>query len=389
MIKDKAFVFAVIFQLAGCTDSGEAPLCDGGGTTVSVDVTGAASLLVYQSASGASTTVAATPAGEHLDLCFSEPFQITVVCVNDPAVTAFHAQQYRGTPSDGVPVYLSCGASSPSSSDTVFHVKGSMATPGMVSMSHVGAGAGAASWQFDLSVSPGTHDLIASDDFSYAEIGAEGRIAIRRNVDVSSDVSLGTIDVHSEGLPPAIVPAVVDGLAADDEITNYGYVSTEPLSNPQISQSTGLQVHTLPTALQQDGDVQTVVITASTPYSAAPPRFSRLVQTTLGGSTLTLALMPRLSNVLSYSTIGDEERASWTPLPGYGEITYSAIGERAVKTVFATHSWVNATGATDLTFDSSVEGYDPAWILGPTRTHDFSLTKLDADGALLETSVSN
>lgn len=288
------------------------------------------------------------PVSLHSDICVSYDYTLLWSCDNARSFAAGR------TPADG-DVRMGCG-----SDVEQVDVTGEMAQPGVV---QIGGGAESGTtrpWSYSLMVPKGTHDVVASDAFPWVA-DASNRVLIRRALTLTADTVIPDIDLTSGiALEPATLD--VDGSSPTDLVEAAVRLRDSSGRIAEISGSPGPIVMLLPAAEVREDERQTVFVTAQTPFVDGQS-FFRSIEA--GGSTLTLP--PRLT--LVGLEVGQQSRASWESLPAdYYEIALQEFGAPAYRSFEATRSWVEATGASSLQFDTSAPGYQDSFPEA-TRAH--------------------
>ena len=372
MIRRPGMASLILCFLAGC--GADAGPCDSQSTHVTLRTLGPLALLTYREL-GAPATVMTDTRDQTVDLCVSQPYEITVVCVTGPIV---RATQYRATPADDTAVFLGCDFSAGGTRSDSVHVTGTAIGAGSVYMGGSGMSFNGLAIPFDLPVARGTHDLVASNDFDRTD--GQGRVLVRRSLRVDTDLDVGDVDPEAEGTPLAPVPFTLSGLLDTEQVSTTVTLQTGAEEIAQISRTPAAEAHVLPAALARSSDHQDVSIAIRPPADSASPRVYRYAEIEVPAAGAVLELVPPLSGLVSFEPTSAGEQAGWISLPDYARLQYDVYGASGLLTVSATRSWIDTVGATSVVFDATVDGYDPAWSIGAARSHFLSVTQDRSNG---------
>jgi hypothetical protein len=313
-------------------------------TSVTVTTFNPPQFFAYRDGAGAWQT--ATASGGNYTLHVTNDYVYVVVCA---ANGSFQAIEQGATVTDGRQ-FAFCSAPGTGTPSTVA-VTGQMVQAGTLWMQDTKMSA-TANWPFTLNVSTGKHDLIAMD---------ADHMAVRRGLNITAAMAVPNVDVDTEGA--AITPATltVNNLGSDTLSTELDWF----LANDYATiKGTTTTVQPPPTSLVTGTDFEFFFLDASTSAT------SRTANVQWDGTTTTFDLMPTISGI-TYDP--QSEAATWGTLPTYTDLSVALVG--ASMTTYteqqfrATKSWLDATHATSISFDSSAPGYDPAWKIDPASTH--------------------
>ncbi len=317
--------------------------CAGDSECVTVDAP-LATFAMYRESSGSwKPLVLEAGRGE---ICGLPEYVVMVVC-DVPDSSNLSVLQHSRTRGDGD--YLSVGPCSEVLGELV-HVTGTMRQAGSVTVGYASQQSSASPWTFDIRLPVGTYDLVAMD-----QSVAVPRVTLRREVRVAADTELAPIDVDVEGVDLVDVSLTVDTLS-DEEVTTAVRLQTAG-SDAVLFAENGRLARILPNSALTDTDSQYIDVSATTPLTLR----HRLVDSR--DDQRTIELPPRLDDIF-FGQDDDPIGASWTSLPpDFDKAILSARSEGRLVFVTASRSWIDATGATSLSLDTSVPGLDPRWVM--------------------------
>jgi hypothetical protein len=343
-------------------DQPDAPAVPDAATTgpniVTVELSDTPAFVAYRDGDGPWQTPEAMPANTYT-LHVTAAYRFLWVCTYPSG--GFDAQLELATLDDGPHAQFFC--ESPTQTPTVA-VTGQMAQAGSVSMTDFAKSA-TAPWTFHLDVVPGAHELVAA---------SSDRVSIQRDLAIAAAETLPTIDVVANGTALDTVPVTITGVGAGDMLGTHVDLSTTHDYN-QVWSGTTSTMRTVPASLLHAGDRQVLWVTASTPTTF------RGGASIFTGTETTFAMMPPLTGV-SFGPASGGLAAMWSNLPPHSQLDFwldtFASPVVSVQHVAATKHWLDATGATSLTFDSSAPGYRAEWIvdLAGKYSRTFSATTL-------------
>ena len=302
----------------------------------------------YRNGRGAWQVPEQDASGDYV-LRVSDDYQVVAACDND---TAFDASLKAGRFLDGSFAVVSCFLGSDDPPPVRAQVSGHMVQAGDVFMDGIATSA-TAGWDFVLDVEPGTHDLIA--------VGGTQAL-IRRNLSITGDTSLPTIDVEAEGAAMVGVPYFLDGVDPDDTVTpevtwftgnGYAWIS-----------GTAFELIGPPSSLVDANDGLDVFIWAETATT------QRSVGTAYepGQPSYDFTLLPVISG-LTWALDGDVMEASWSTLPDHSDLNVILLAGSSAQRVSASRSWIELHGASSLGFDALPPDFDPAWRIDTNAPH--------------------
>src|SRR5690349_5962694 len=169
-------------------------------------------LIAYREETTADWKTPTSPSTDRYELEVAGPYRVIVVCADSGLVAVV---QLARTLDDEHSIEVPCR----DPPVPQFHVRGQMLQAGMVSFELTGLLGSTAPWNFEMSTAAGTFDLVA---FSGDGSGGFDHFEIRRDITVTADRDLGTIDV-AQVPAQALVPTrfTATNLAANESSVAY------------------------------------------------------------------------------------------------------------------------------------------------------------------------
>jgi hypothetical protein len=329
-------------------------------------------LIAYREEATPDWRTPTSPGTGRYELEVAGPYRVIVVCANSDLVAV---TQLARTPDDAPSIELPCGDPPVSP----FHVHGQMLQSGTVSFDVTGLDSSTAPWDFDLSSAAGTFDLVA---FSGDDAAGFDHFEIRRDITVTADRDLGTIDiaqVPAQALLPTQFTAT--NLAANEsplayvELRSGNTHAAAVATQPEHAWQLGL----VPSAALRSTDTQDVHLAASAPLSEQPMQHSTreiIRRVRDGGSTL-VTLMDAIGPTRFEST-ADRLVTTWTSLPECDQIVVARDSFSSSRFVTQglrlSHAFIasTGTGAKSVALDfTDVPGFRPEWRHDPTLDQEF------------------
>lgn len=309
------------------------------------------------------------------------PYRVVVTCENLGGV--IQVIQYARTLDDEPLIKLVCNTTPGS-----FTVRGTMMQPGKISLGYDTRSGTDPNWGFELPSSPGSFDLVM--------LSEDARIAIRRDVQITSDQQLGVLDLALEA-PQMRVPIA---------FTATNLLPTESRSSQVILEAGGTlaSLHygpgwdfdLAPRSVLQPTDHQTVIINASEPPSTANPvsRTRSVVRDFGVGDSTTVTLLEPL-DMIAFENSPDRLVATWSALPEYDALiltrsSYASPTRSWSHSITLTRAFVEATGATSATLDlSDIPSFKSQWRQDPSlaQEHQFTTRRVPSDFDLATSSI--
>ncbi len=285
------------------------------------------------------------------EMCVDQEYTVMAVC-DAPTATPLSVSQHSGVRADGDVTVGHCSESS----GEELQVTGLMSESGTVDIGNRFISNAGSLWRFDLGVSPGTHDLIATDELLNRDAT---RVAIRRAIVVDDNIEVPLVDLSIEGIELREVPLMisdVNPLLPDEETSNAVTLTTlHGFALIVLLDGTTTRVLTQSDLL--DSDVQSVSIGASSSLT------SRSVYVDSSALQDEFKLPPRLDEIV-FGLDADLVGVSWSALPtDYEDAVFTAGTSDHLLVVTASHGWVEATSSTGLFLDTEAPGFEPRWNL--------------------------
>jgi hypothetical protein len=362
----------------------------GSGTPHVTVVTGVAPALIAfrEEASAAWTTPTSTSTGTY-ELPVTGPYRVVVVCGGSTRST--FVAEYARTLDDERRIDHACSAAQ----DFPFHVTGQMLQEGEVFFGATGRGQSMAPWTFDLRAKAGTFDFVAF----FGSLGSRfDQIEIRRDIAITGDLALGTIDVaqeHTQALVSttftASNPDPAEFLSSDLMLQSGNTFAVTSLFD-QLAWQVGL----VPDAALRATDTQDLQLSAQTSDASMQTHFRALLRRVHDGGS-TAVVLPDPMGQTAFATTADRLTATWTALPAHDEIDLwrqsftSDFSSFIFHDLLFSRAFLVATGATSATLDlSDVPGFRAEWRHDPTLEQFVGLdafrTASSGDGLLSDVS---
>lgn len=319
--------------------------------------------------------------GGTFDLQVTGPYRVVVICRSSGRSTL--VTQFARTLADEHRIEHTCGVRRA----FPFHVRGEMTQEGLVSFDSAGVGRSAVPWTFDLPAAAGTFDLLVW--FGSLFSGFD-RIAIRRDVEVSGDLQLGTIDATKEPTH-ALVPTHFRPTNRDPDETLSATLTVESghthSASSVFDSGSGWLVPLVPDDALRPTDTQRLELTARLTTSTDPVQQRvRSVNRGITGPT-EIQLMAPLG-LVRFVTTPDRLDATWSTLPEIDELDLWrwSFPEDFSRSIFhdllLSRNFIADVGLASATLDfTDIPGFDPAW------RHDPSFTQVVGIDAMHTTAL--
>jgi hypothetical protein len=382
----KVVAFAVSFALFGAACSQGSPDHGGpdagaGGSRVTIRTGEPPALIAFRDEAATEwKTPAATGTGM-FEIEVAGPYRVVVVCEASSRFT--FVAQYLRTPADERVIEHLCGPEP----TFPFHVRGQMLQEGEVFLGSFGVGRSPGPWMFDLRAVAGTFDFVAF--FGSLTTGFD-QVAIRRDMAVTGDLDLGTIDAAQEhALALVSAQLTAPNLDPDEMLSShvFAHLGNTSISTMAFDQpATAWNVRLLPDAAlrpteSQDVDLAATISTLTEPRRQRIRSIDRRVQA--GGQTSFMLMEPLGS--IAFETTADRLVATWAALPSYDELDLSResfsndFSRFLIHDLVLSRAFVDTVGATRATLDvTDVPGFRPEWRHDPTLEQ---VIELDASAA--------
>jgi hypothetical protein len=328
-------------------------------------------------------------AGTHtFDLVVAGPYQIVVVCgpAFDGAVfdDAVLVAVYARSPSDLPLLQHTCSARAL----PTFTVSGTMVNPGQINLGYVEDSSTTSNWSFSLHPEVGSYDLVLLQQNSVDP----PRIALRRDLEVTGDLDLGTLDVAQEpGHALVEISFAVPSLQPGEQLSSGLELRTGtttaslpaflvfPLGhNAPPSWSMSL----VPDAALRASDRQIALLAAytlSTSEGILYERIRSVARDMHVGDTVPWSL-PEPIGPVAFEMAAHRVTVAWSSLVDYSDIFLSFSSRPADHSLGPAHelilsrAYIEDVGTTGATLDvTGVPGIPPEWQIDPARWSSLEL----------------
>ena len=375
--------YAVLLAAAACNNSHNAHpdsfvAIDGapdaytpGPNIVDLRVEGTPTVFQYRDGAGPWLTPTADSSGTY-ELHITNDYIAVAVCTSTGLAGNFDAEEFAATYDDGAMQQIYCGDGATGVAPITYAVTGTMTQAGSVSMSDF-ASSTSPDWTFSLNAPAGTYDLIAVDT---------SHLELTRGISITADKALGTLDVDAAGTALVSKTLTLTGsLANDGFFTNLVLVTDQGAGFATVSNGNTTTVMTVPVGLLQSGHDFLDLFAEDNASDGS----YRSVSENWDDTTVTFSLPPKLSGA-AVSTTGGVAVATWTALPDTATgVTLSLYGSSQAaqsQVIRVSPSWLTATHATALKFDTTPPMFSSEWIVdAATAYYDFGVTNTDGTGA--------
>lgn len=319
--------------------------------------------IAYRDGGGAWQTPERTANGRYA-LRVTDTYQVVYVCTDDNGL--FDVEEVRATVDDGATyaalpyrVLESGGCKEPSWPTTPlpFQVTGRTAQASDLVIGGISMSTSTFEPTFSTPVPSGTYPLFATDHVD------PGKRVLKRMIDVTADLDLGTIDLASDALPTEPRTITVRGAEGPGSWFANG---------PQgitLAMDTGVSgIVTLPrlAASQRDPDDNYWGT-----FVAASEKSMQTYTTTHADRATAIDLIAPPAVTFSDAPFA----ATWTPDDtSYASLEYQLGGGGATRVARATPRWLAETGTTTLAFADDLPEFPATWTLNTTATYFLSLT---------------
>ncbi len=380
----KRFHYAVLLAAAACNNSNKAhpdsfvPPIDAapdsytpGPNIVDLTVYGSPTVVQYRDGKGPWLTPSADSSGTY-EMHITDDYIAVAVCTSTGLAGDFDAEEFAATYADGPMQTIECGDGGTGVVQTTYAVTGTMTQAGSITLGD-SATSSTPDWDFTLNAAAGTYDMIALDTT---------HIDISRGIAITADKALGTVDVDAAGTALVSKTLTLTGATGTDTyFTELFLITDRDAGFASLSGSNSATVTTVPADLLQAGqDFLSLYAEVSSTDGSY-----RSVNENWDDTTLTFVLPPNLPGA-GVSVTGGVPVATWTTLPTTAtsvELAIYGSGQSAQsQTINVTPSWLTATHATTLKFDTSAPMYTSEWMVdGTTGYYDFGVSDSDGTGA--------
>jgi len=352
-----------------------AAACGDGTGRVTIVTGDPPALIVYGDETSTEWKTPASAGDGKFEIEVTGPYRVVVVCGGSGRSVL--VTQYARTPADARLIEHTCAKR-----EYPFHLRGEMLQESEVAFGDFTRGQNPGPWSFDLPAAVGTFDFVGF--FGSLSTGFD-QIEIRRDLAITGDVQLGTIDVaqeHTEALVPTRFTAA--NLDPDEELWSHQQLQSGNTSAGLVSffhPALAWEIRLVPDAALRTTDGQHVLLMATRSTSSEPAQqrarsVSRRVR--VGGPT-SVTLMDPLT-AIAFDSTAERFTATWTSLPAYDELDLSRVTffsdfpHVVVHESLFSPAFIASVGATSSTLDfTDVPGFRPEWRHDPTFDQVISL----------------
>lgn len=363
-------IFALVIiplTTAACSDDPTA-------TSITISTERAPEAIAYRDGlDGSWRTLTPTSAGSY-KLDVTGPYMVSVVCSTGNA-TLVSTRQIARTPEDGTEIALACAKPSQLTSA----VKGKMVQPGAVSVGAARAASDVADWGIDLDVPAGTFDLLGiSDD----------RIMIRRDLAISGELDVGTLDLQQQGTELVPVALTASNAATGETVEAEVMISTGKTQGGLVHRGAPADAKLAPTAFLT-GDLRQSVAMIGKQGDA-----TRMVRRELRTGEPTALALPEPLGPVQLEAKDGKLVATWSALPEHDKVVLSVAGSQAIDNIREhaielSQRFLAETGATSATIDTNLPDYQAAWRIDLARAHQRAVQVVrERDGVHAESAIT-
>ncbi len=391
----KVFANAVLLTLlgSGCGDNLAEPPTDtdepsDDQTIVTIETRVPPALVAFRLESSATWNSLDVTGRITFEATVNGPYRVVVVC-NQPSASEFFdtfATEHARTPADPHVIENPCGADS-------FVARGTMTEPGLVALGGASTGDVSGAWQFELPASVGTFDLVMMFG-DLLEAGVD-RIAIRRDIAVTGNLDLGSLQAeqeHAQAMPELSFTS--SNLEAGERLSHRLTLrarNTSVLVGSPLLGNIDWRLAVAPQSILAPGDQQVVTLTATRPANPAGNTYYRVTAVEVKDNTPTAVLLPEHLAPVTFDTTPDRLSATWQSLPDPSELWLTrrslkkhvidlgdgnlSIGLSELRHRFVTSAaFLAAAGATSAVLDlHEIPGFDPEWQHDPNEYCNYEL----------------
>lgn len=299
------------------------------------------------------------------------PYRVVIACEGAGSLgVRVDIKQYARTLEDGLSIEHACAPAS-----YPFHVRGQIAQSGVAYLGEFNRAGFTPPWSFDFPAASGTFDLV---------MRTGERIALRRDLAVTGDVNLGSIDVSQENPADLVkVTFMVSGQQQGELINASSYLDTgttnATLQDP-MSGSGGWTTALAPESVLRTTDRQTAQFFASR-LNVGPKlqNYYRFVERDVRVGGPTAVTLPEPLGPVTFEKVDDRLTATGSTLPehdeislGWGSITMSGTKDHAIA---LSRHFLDATGEASISLElRDIPGFKDEWRHAPGTQQVYELT---------------
>jgi hypothetical protein len=298
------------------------------------------------------------------------PYRVVVACENRGDIPSVVVSEYARTPQDEPLIEQRCR-----SNPEPFVVRGTMLQEGGMGLGNRFSSTASASWSFEYGAAARTYDLVMVGGSLAAGFD---RVAIRRDLAITGNLELGTIDLDQEAAQ-AVARASFTASNLEQGETRSSVTVFRTGSSFAVLQGAGWDVRLVPEGLLRATDEQRVQLTARA--SAGTFSRSRTVFRDFRAGDPTAVTLPEELGTVTFEMTADRLAATWSVLPEYDELALVRSSFTINPLRSTTHRLVltpsfsdlegTAKGELDL---SRLPGWRSEWRLDPATPQTRSMT---------------
>jgi hypothetical protein len=238
-------------------------------------------------------------------------------------------------------------------------------------------GSGTPGWQFQFFVPDGAYDLLAA---------TADRMAIQRQISISADVTLPTVDVVADGTPLADVAFTATNAASGEQLRASVLVGTAGSVQAGLYFGPSASAKVAPESLLTATDSQTVSLHAMNGTAGRALRRPFRV----GGDTA--YTLPDPLGGIQWTAGTGKLAVSWTTRPEQDYIGAFAVGtspdgrDSATVSVDLSVAFLAATGIETASLVNDAPGYQPEWNVDLTNQYSREIDFQSVTNGLIATN---
>lgn len=301
-------------------------------------------------------------------------YDLVIVCERTGARPAINTTQYSRTRDDADELLGLCPS-------FPFTVSGTMVQAGQISLGPSSSSTTRTNWQFALSAKRGTFDLLLlgmTGNFMPTTFGA------RRDLAVTNDLNLGTIDLDQEDMQPLVQRTYqVTNALAEERARATTWLLHEESAIPFFSILPGATAALAPDTALSASERQLVEVGAAQGISDAPDVTRGVI---VNPETSTPITLPDPLGTPRFEHQGQRSVATWTSLPEYDELRFlrAAAPEGQPRQAYElrmSYAYAEAIAVSQLELDfSTIPGFKPEWNLAANASVGFNFAAGKGEG---------
>lgn len=356
----KNIVSALVVLAVGCDPSGE---------VVTIRTTEPPALIAYRDESSATWKLLEPVEEGTYEVRPGGLYRVAVACENRGGIDSVVITEHARTPDDEPLIEHPCR-----SNPEPFVVRGTMLQEGGIGLGNRFSSTASTSWSFEYAAAARTYDLVMlGGDFA---MGFD-RVAIRRDLAITGNLELGTIDLAQEGAQDVTRAAFTASNLRPGETTSSTTVFRTG-SSFAVLQGTGWAVRLVPEGLLRVTDQQNIQLTARE-LDGTITR-SRAIRRDFRAGDPTAIMLPEPLGTVAFEMTADRLDATWSVLPEHDrvELVRSSFTINPLRStthrLVLTPSFSDAKGTAKGTLElGGLPGFKTEWRLDPAVPQTRSL----------------